>query len=111
MKLTIAQVRVAGAEPVQLGWLERIESLGHENCYLFGGGKFHLRLVNATMKTSERLIGLFQELGAVIPQAGVSQDDLLQIREYITHGSQPSSLFPDEPVIVCFQDSLLSRGW
>jgi hypothetical protein len=45
------------------------------------------------MKTaSDRLIDLFQELGAVIPQTAASQDDLLQIREYITHSSQPRSL-------------------
>jgi hypothetical protein len=41
---------------------------------------------------SDRLIGLFQQLGTVIPQAAAAEDDLLQIREYITHCAQPNSL-------------------
>jgi len=41
---------------------------------------------------SERLIKLFQELGAAVPQAVAAEDDLLQIREYITHHSQPNFL-------------------
>jgi hypothetical protein len=41
---------------------------------------------------SERLMELFQQLGAVIPQSTPSQDDLLLIREYLTHKAQPNSL-------------------
>ena len=41
---------------------------------------------------SGRLIELFQQLGAAIPQSMASEDNLLQIREYITHRSQPNSL-------------------
>ena len=41
---------------------------------------------------SDRLIELFQQLGAVIPQAAAAEDDLLQIREYITHSAQPNLL-------------------
>jgi hypothetical protein len=58
-------------------------------------GRFHLLFdfEVATMNTaSDRLIELVQELGAVIPQTAASEDDLLQIREYITHCSQPGTL-------------------
>jgi hypothetical protein len=41
---------------------------------------------------SDRLIELFRQLSAVIPQAAAAEDDLLQIREYITHLAQPNSL-------------------
>ena len=66
----------------------------HHWCDLVCGG-FHLLfdLEIETMNTaSGRLIELFQQLGAAIPQSVASEDELLQIREYITHSSQPNSL-------------------
>jgi hypothetical protein len=41
---------------------------------------------------SKRLLELFKQLGAVIPESMPAQDDLLLIREYITHKAQPGSL-------------------
>jgi len=56
---------------------------------------------------SDRLIELFHQLGAAIPHAAAAEDDLLQIREYITHSAQPNLL--DELVLGLFNGHSASR--